>query len=189
MFVPATVNVVVPQPLTTTAPSVPNTNDGNTNAILSPIEKTAFNANMNDTDDGADVTAFEITKELNINAGVGCTTALEDAIDVVAAIMSAADASITPTFRSLRFAACAFALVVTPVDTVTVHSEPDNNVADEAVRVNVHVDVPDPVPDTLNEVLPHPLDIVGDAREPNLNVGNTSVMVSDTSSGAFITNV
>jgi len=63
------VNVVVPQPLSTTAPSVPNTNDGNTNTILSPIEKAAFSANMNDTDDGADVTAFEITKELHLNIG------------------------------------------------------------------------------------------------------------------------
>jgi len=95
----------------------------------------------------------------------------------------------TSTFQLLRLAACAFALVVTPVDTVTVHSEPDNNVADEAVRINVDVAKPEFIATTLNEVLPHPLDIIGDAKEPYVNVGSTNMMISDGCSGAFNANV
>jgi hypothetical protein len=82
----------------------PSVHDGSSNAISSAASKGAFNANMNDIDVGAAVTAFDITNELAMIAGVGCTTAVENVICVVAAT-SVADPNVTPTSLVLRSAA------------------------------------------------------------------------------------
>jgi hypothetical protein len=71
---------------------------------LSPTSSGAFNANISEIDDGASVTGFATTSALCLNAGVGCTTAVDAAIVVVADAMFVAASSVTPTLRAPMFA-------------------------------------------------------------------------------------
>ena len=73
--------------------------------------------------------------------------------------MFAADARVTATVRVLRSPTCPFVLVVTPVATVTVHSDPAASVAVFAVSVSVASASPELAADTVNAVLPHPADL------------------------------
>jgi len=166
----------------------PSVHDGSSNAISSAASKGAFNANMNDIDVGAAVTAFDITNELAMIAGVGCTTAVENVICVVAAT-SVADPNVTPTSLVLRSAVCATALVVTPVATDTVHSDPAASWLVAAVSVSVAVAVPEAVAATVNVVVPHPLDAAGVASVPIVNNGKRNAIASVLSRGAFNSNV
>jgi len=164
-------------------------NVGTTSAMLSDASSGAFSANVNVTEDSCCATALAITSELNCIAGVGCTTAVDDAIAVVADAISAADASVTPTFLAVSPAACALALVVTPVSTDTVHTAAAASVDVPAVRVSVDVAVPELALVAVNVVEPQPLNILGDARVPRVNVGSTSAMESAAFSGAFSANL
>ena len=105
--------------------------------------------------------------------------------------MALAAPTVTATVRAARFAACAFALVVTPVATVTVHSDPAASVGvpDAAVRVSVAVAVAEPDTADVNVVLPHPLDVLGTAGEAMVNVGSTKAMLSAAARGVFTSNV
>ena len=188
MFAPLAVNVVLLHPLKLYVPIVPSVNDGNSNAISSFTSRGAFNANMNEIDDGAAVTGFDITNALCWNAGVGCTTAVDIVICVDAAT-SVADANVTPTNLVFRFAVCAAALVVTPVVTDTVHCDPADSVDVAAVSVSVAVAVPEFAFVAANVVVPHPLDPTGVASVPRVNDGNTNAIASDAARGAFNTNV
>jgi hypothetical protein len=168
---------------------VPTTNVGTTSAMLSDASSGAFRANVNVIDDSCCATALAITSELNCIAGVGCTTAVDAAIAVVADAMSTADASVTPTCLAVSPAACAFGLIVTPVPTVTVHTDPAASVAVAAVRVSVDVAVPELAFPAVNVVEPQPADTPGDARLPRVKVGSTSAIASDAFSGTFSANL
>ena len=143
---------------------------------------------MNVTDDGAAVTGFPITNELCLNAGVGCSTAV-DVVICVNAATSVAAPSATPTSLVLRFAVCAAALVVTPVVTDTVHCDPADSVDVAAVSVSVAVVVPELALVAVNVVVPHPPDPTGVASVPRVNDGNTNAIASDIAIGAFNSNV
>ena len=104
--------------------------------------------------------------------------AVEAVMEPVAAAMLVALPSVTATVRVFRFADCAFALVVTPVATVTVHSAPAASVAVLDVSVSVAVAVPELVAATVKAVVPHPADMLGVASVPMVNVGSTSAMES-----------
>ena len=68
---------------------------------------------------------------------------------------------------------------MTPVATVTVHSDPAANMAVVAVSVRVAVVVPEVVPAALNPVDPHPLDVLSpDGDAAMVKVGNTSSILS-----------
>jgi hypothetical protein len=187
-FVLVAVNVVVPHPLMLIDAGVPTLNVGTTSAMLSAASSGAFSANMNVTEDSCCATALAITSELNCIAGVGCTTAVDDAIAVVAEAMSTADASVTPTFLAVSPAACALALVVTPVSTDTMHTAAAASVDVPAVRVSVDVAVPELALVAVNVVEPQPADAPGDASVPRVNVGSTSAIESAAFSGAFSAN-
>ena len=182
-------NVVVPHPLMLIDAGVPTTNVGTTSAMLSDASRGAFSANVNVIDDSCCATALAITSELNCKAGVGCTTAVDDAIAVVAEAMSTADASVTPTFLAVSPAACALALVVTPVSTDTVHTAAAASTVEPAVNVSVDVAVPELALDAVNVVEPQPADSPGDARVPRVKVGSTSAIASDAFSGTFSANL
>jgi hypothetical protein len=100
----ATVKVVLPHPLSTTAASVPNWNVGSFSAMVSgvPVSRGEFRANVNVMDDGATVTAFGITSLLIWNPGVGAVTAV-DLVMATAAMLVAAP-RVTATVRVLRSA-------------------------------------------------------------------------------------
>ena len=102
----ATVNVVLPHPLTATAASVPNWNAGSSRAMVSGValvSRGEFSANMNVMDDGAAVTGLAITSWLCWKAGVGAVTAVDWAMATAA--MSAAAPRVTATVRVFRSAA------------------------------------------------------------------------------------
>jgi len=187
------VKTVLPHPLSAGDPSVPNWNAGSTKAMLStglPVSRGEFRAKLNVIDDRASVTGLAITSWLYWNAAVGATTAVDGEIELLAAAMSAADARVTATVRLVKSAACACLLVVTPVATVTVHSDPAASVAVFAVRVRVASAVSEFVAATVNAVLPHPADMVGTDGDAMANVGSTRAMVSVVcSSGALSSNV
>ena len=84
----------------------------------------------------------------------------------------------TATVRVAMFAACAFALVVTPLATVTVHSEPTASVAVAAVSVSVAVDVAEFDAVAVNVVALHPADVLTTPGDAMVNVGSTSAMLS-----------
>ena len=68
------VNVVVPQPVVDVLrEAVVVVNLGNTNAIVLPLAKGTFNANVNDIADGADVKGFEMTRLLVSKTDIGTT--------------------------------------------------------------------------------------------------------------------
>ena len=102
-------------------------------------------------------------------------------------------ASVPATVRVFRFAVWAFALVVMPVATVTVHSDPAASVAVFAVKVTVAVAVPELLAATVKPVLPHPAEVVGVASVPMVKVGSTRAIESAglllCTSGAFSSNV
>jgi hypothetical protein len=56
-------------------------------------------------DEGASVTGLAITSWLYWNAAVGATTSVDGEIELAAAAMFAADARVTATVRSAKFAA------------------------------------------------------------------------------------
>jgi hypothetical protein len=100
-------NTVLPHPLSAGDPSVPNWNDGSTNAMLStglPVPSGALSAKLNVIDDRASVTGLAITSWLYWNAAVGATTAVDGEIELAAAAMSAADARATATVRLAKSA-------------------------------------------------------------------------------------
>ena len=81
---------------------------------------------------------------------------------------------------------------MTPVATVTVHSDPAANMAVVAVSVRVAVVVPEVVPAALNPVDPHPLDVLSPDGDAMVKVGNTSSILSAVpvcAIGAFNSNV
>jgi hypothetical protein len=166
---------------------LPNANVGSSKAMLSDASSGAFSANMNAITDGADVTGLATTSELCLNAGVACTTAVDAAIAVVAEAMSAAAPSVTPTFLAVSPAACAFALVVTPVATDKVHCVLAGSVAvpPAAVNVSVAVAVPELALAAVNVVVPQPCVSTGDARVPKVKVGSTRATESAAATGAF----
>ena len=196
-FAPLTVKVAVPHPLSPGLVSkVPNTNDGNTRSTVSPTSSGEFRAKMYVICDGASVTALWITNLLSWNAGVGAVTAVDAVIDPVVAAMFVAPCSTTPTVRVFRFAVCASWLVVTPLPTVTVHSDIAAKSAVVAVKVSVASVVPELVAAAVNPVDPHPLDVLSPplsaALLPIVKVGSTSEMVSAVpvyTRGAFSSNV
>jgi hypothetical protein len=104
-----------------------------------------------------------------------------------AATLSAV-ANVTATVRVARFAACAAALVFTPVAIDTMHSTSVAKVAVAAVSVTFAVAVPEFAATTVNVVVPHPL-FTGVAKEVNLKVGRTNATLSLTFSGAFNLNL
>jgi hypothetical protein len=102
------VNTVLLHPLSAGDPSVPNWKSGSTSAMLStglPVSRGAFRAKLNVIDDSAAVTGLAITSWLYWNAAVGATTSVDGEIELAAAAMFAADASVTATVRSAKFAA------------------------------------------------------------------------------------
>jgi len=122
-FALATVKAVLPQPLRDGVATVPNTNVGNTNSMVSGVEisRGEFSAKMKVIDDLAAVTGLAMTSLLCWNPDVGAVTAVDGLMDPVAAAMLAADASVTATVRVFRLALCAFTLAEIPVFTVTEH--------------------------------------------------------------------
>jgi hypothetical protein len=86
----------------------------------------------------------------------------------------------------LRFAVCAAALVVTPVDTVTMHSVSAFSVAVAAVSVMAAVAVAEFATVEVNVVVPHPR-VVGVDVVTSVNVGSVSTIVSLVFTGAFDT--
>ena len=103
--------------------------------------------------------------------------------------MLVAEANVTATVRAAILTDCALALVVTPVATVTVHSDAADSVAVAAVSVSVAPAAPELDPAAVNVVLPHPDDVLiseGDATI--VNVGSTRAMVSAASKGPFNSN-
>ena len=115
-LVPATANVVLPQPLVVGVARAANVKSGNTTATLSALATAAFNSNVHVMDDAVAVTGLLIPNELKV-ALVG------NAVDVVIAVeaMLSAPASVTPTVRVLRLANCASELVTIPLAIVTAH--------------------------------------------------------------------
>ena len=110
--------------------------------------------------------------------------------------MSLADARVTATLRTCELMDCCFMLVVTPVATVSVHSDPAASVAVFAVSVSVASDVPELDAATVKAVLPQP-GVVVTLLSPDgaamVNVGSFSSILSGfgalCSSGAFSSNV
>jgi hypothetical protein len=79
---------------------------------------------------------------------------------------------------------------VTPVDTVTVHSDSAARIAVAAVNVMVAVAVYVLEPAAVKVVDPHPAVVVmPDGVLTKRNVGSSSATVSDTSNGVFNLNV
>ena len=201
-FASATVNVVVPHPLTARPPTVLRPNVGSVSAMESLTFSGTFNANVYEIDDGASVTAvmtvddgvFRTVSSLCFNAGVGAATAVE--LGIATAATFVAVASVTAAVRVFRFAFCAPALVVarvaalvlTPVAIVTMHCVLAASVAVAAVNVTVAVAVPELVPATVNVVVPHPL-VVGVTKVPSVNVGSTNATLSLAFIAAFSSNV
>jgi hypothetical protein len=113
-------------------------------------------------------------------------------MDPVTASIFVALCNTTAAVRVFRFAVCAFWLVVTPVPTVTVHSDIAGRSAVVAVSVSVAVVVPELVAAAVNAVLPHPVDVLRLAGDAMTNVGSTNAMVSAVlaySRGAFSSKV
>ena len=82
--------------------------------------------------------------------------------------------------------------MVTPVATVTVHSDPAANTAVVAVNVSVASATPGLAAVAVNPVDPHPLDVLTPAGDAMVNVGSTKSILSAVlvwSSGAFSSNV
>jgi hypothetical protein len=150
------------------------------------VSKGELSAKIYETEDVACVTGFAITSLLCWNAGVGATISVDFAIATAA--MSDAAASVTATVRVLRSAACAFALVVTPVATVTVHSDPATRVAVAAVRVSVAAVRPELATAPVNVVVPQPAEVVIPAGDAIVKVGSTNAMLSEAARGAFSSN-
>jgi hypothetical protein len=88
----------------------------------------------------------------------------------------------------MRFAACDPVPVVIPVAIVTVHSIFRASIEVAEVSVKVAVEVPELAEVTLNVVVPQPLD-VGVDMVPNVNVGITTMILSDTARCTFSENV
>ena len=81
---------------------------------------------------------------------------------------------------------------MTPVATVTVHSDPAASVAVADVNVSVASAAPELATVAVKLVVPHPLDVVGDDTDAMLNVGNTNSILSAVPVciiGAFSSNV
>ena len=79
--------------------------------------------------------------------------------------------------------------MVTPVATVTVHSDAADSVAVAAVSVSVAPAAPELDPAAVNVVLPHPGDVlISDGDATIVNVGSTRAMVSAASKGPFNSN-
>jgi hypothetical protein len=180
------VNVVVPHPFIVGVAKLLSANVGSTSAMLSLAASGTFNANVYERDDVAVVTGLSMLNTLCFNAGVGATTAV-DVVIAVAATLSAV-ANVTATVRVARFAACAAALVVTPVAIVTAHSTSVARVAVAAVSVTFAVAVPEFAAATVNVVVPHPL-VTGVANEISVKSGNTNATLSLAFSGAFNLNL
>lgn len=111
----ATVKVVVPHPLADGVCGLERVVSGMTKVIESLISKFAFSENKKRRDVAASVLGFNIVKELVVIAVSDTAVDSETYVE-----MSFAPANETSINLVLRFAACAVALVVTPVATVTV---------------------------------------------------------------------
>jgi hypothetical protein len=108
---------------------------------------------------------------------------------MLAAAGLAALPKVREAVRVMRFSSWVIP-VVTPLPTVTVHSDPALSTAAFAVSVSVAVDVPDFVSAAVNAVEPQPLDVLRLAAVPMVNVGSTNAMLSVVgSSGAFNSSV
>jgi hypothetical protein len=137
-------NVVLPHPcIVAGASEAANVNVGRRTVMESLVSKGEFKANMNQRGDGALTIGFESTNFVCTNAEVGAMIPGEATTEPATAAISVADPNFTATVRVFRFAACTCALVVTPVATVTVHSDPAASVAVFALSVSVAVDVPE----------------------------------------------
>ena len=101
---------------------------------------------------------------------------MDDAIATAAMLVAAAND--TATVRVLRSAACPFALVVSPLPTVTVHCVPAASVAVPAVSVSVVVAVPEFDAAAVNVVDPQPLDLLTPDGDAMVKVGSTSSILS-----------
>jgi hypothetical protein len=133
------------------------------------------------TEDGVDVAVLAIVSTLCVS--VVRATAVE--VVIAAAAMFVAPANVAPTVRVPRCIACAAALVITPVATVTVHVVPAASVAEAAVNVSVAVAVPELEPAAVNVVAPQPL-VVGVAGDPaTVKLGSTSAILSAAWSAVF----
>ena len=95
-------------------------NSGSTKLIVSGVVwmSAVVMANVNDTAEATDVNGLPRVKMLVLNTG----TAVCVEIAIVSALMSDTAANVTATVRPARFAAWAFAPVLTPVATDTIHS-------------------------------------------------------------------
>ena len=100
----ATVNVVVPHPLSSTDASVPNWNVGSNSAMVSgvPVSRGEFRANVYVMEDGACVTGLGITSLLIWNPGVGAVTCVD--LTMPTAAMLVAAPRVTATVRVPRSA-------------------------------------------------------------------------------------
>ena len=101
----ATVKVVLPHPLSTTAARVPNWNVGSSSAMVSgvPVSRGEFRANVNVMDDGATVTGLGITSLLIWNAELAGAVTAVDLVMATAAMLVAAP-RVTATVRVLASA-------------------------------------------------------------------------------------
>jgi hypothetical protein len=180
------VNVVDPHPFIVGVAKLLSANVGSTSAMLSLAASGTFNANVYEIDDVAAITGLAMLNTLCFNAGVAWDT-IVDVVIATAATLSAV-ANVTATVRVARFAACAAALVFTPVAIVTMHSTSVASVAVAAVSVTFAVAVPEFAAAAVNVVVPHPL-VTGVANEDSTNVGSTNATVSLAFSGAFNLNL
>jgi hypothetical protein len=104
--------------------------------------------------------------------------------EMAVAAMFVAPAKVTAIVRVFRFAACALAPVVTPVAIVTLHVTPEDSVAVAADNVTAAPAVPELAVAAVNVVEPQPF-VVGVDKDPRVNVGSTTLMVSAAASGAL----
>jgi hypothetical protein len=188
------VNVVVPHPATDVELLTDATsNVGSTRLMESvPVTSGVLSENVNEMLVGPSVTGLAITSADCSNAGgVGNAIAVDTAM--VVAAMSFASARVTATVRVASFAPwfVVTALVVTPVSITTVHLVSTSMSAVPDVSRRVAVDDAEPVPATVNVVVPQPSfsrSTDGSDASTSVNVGSTRSMRSPDFSTAFSSN-
>jgi hypothetical protein len=169
----ATVNVVVPQPLSRGADSPVKAASGSTTAIVSLVCRSTFNANVISTAVAVLTAGLAIVMMLVVNAGN--TTAVD--VPIAVAGKSAVFASVTVTERCGQFSTWGMALVVTPVAISIVHWTSAAIAAFPAVNAIAAVWVNVLLFAAVKVVVPHPM-TDGVANVPSPKNGILTVTTS-----------
>ena len=175
--------MVVPQPVVVGVASAPDENSGRNRTMVSSTSISAFITKAKDTADTLSLAAVPSPSVLVMSL-VG--SAVEVAMDV-AEMSPGAVAMVAATVRLFKFADCETTLVVTPLVTVISHNVNAFNFAPPTCSVSAAVLEPEDavVPEKVLD--PHP-DVVIPPKVEKLNLGKTTIKVSEIASGAFTLN-